>query len=432
MIANFTYSNFLSVRESQCLSFEPATGASYNENYLVNVAEGVDLLKVGTIYGANASGKTNILCALTFFRDLFVNVPIDKTSEIDVCPFLLNETSKMEKSKMDMIFYLQGFKYKLTIIFDGKRVYEERLDFYPSSRVALLYSRKYNEKTDSTDIDFGGKLELNAKAKKLLQGNTINNCSVLAAFGKLNIEASKLNVVYDFFRLKLKDILRPNTTLASYTKSILGDDSDGSTKRFIEKFLRASDFNISSIDIQEEIMPITEDMEKMIAASPMPDEFKRDIIAKGSITNQELVFTHLTDNGEFQLPESLESRGTIRYMGLATILKQLIKDDKVIIIDEIETSLHYEILSYLLKVFVANDSGTSQLIFTTHDINLLDEDYIRRDAVWFTHKDSCGETQLSRLSSMSLRNNLSPYNAYKQGKLVDLPFLDSIYLDMED
>jgi len=69
------------------------------------------------------------------------------------------------------------------------------------------------------------------------------------------------------------------------------------------------------------------------------------------------------------------------------------------------------------------------LIMTTHDINLLNEDFIRRDSVWFTDKNSCGETQLTRLSSLGLHKNLSPYNAYKQGKLVKLPFFGSIYLN---
>lgn len=432
MIANFTCSNFLSINEPQCLSFEPVSGTSYNENYLVSIKEGVNLLKIGSIYGANASGKTNILCALAFFGNMFVTPPVDKTSEIDVCPFLLNKTSLNKQSVMKMMFYLQGVKYNLSIAFDCERIYEERLDYYPSSRSALLYNRTYNETTDSTDIVFGGKLELSAESKKLLLGNTINNSTVLAAFGKCNIETSRLNIVYDFFTLKFHDILRPHSSLATYTKNFLNDDSGGRLKRFIEKFLKASDFNISSIEIQEQVMPINETLEKVIAVSSIPEELKRDIITKGSVTNQELVFTHETDNGAFQLPESLESSGTIRYMGLATILQQLIEGNKVILIDEIETSLHYEILSYLLKVFIANDSGTSQLIFTTHDINLLDEDYIRRDAIWFTHKNSYGETKLSRLSSMGLRNNLSPYNAYKQGKLVDLPFLDSIYLNTEE
>ena len=145
-----------------------------------------------------------------------------------------------------------------------------------------------------------------------------------------------------------------------------------------------------------------------------------------------MLFKHKTDNGTFDLPESYESRGTMRFMGMTTILKQLLFDSHFIAIDELETSIHYELLSYLIKVFIANSDNTSQLLFTTHDINLLNEDFVRRDTVWFTDKNSEGETRIERLSSMGLHKNLSPYNAYKQGKLVDLPFLGSQYLDLKE
>jgi hypothetical protein len=101
-------------------------------------------------------------------------------------------------------------------------------------------------------------------------------------------------------------------------------------------------------------------------------------------------------------------------------------------IDEVETSIHYELLSYFIKVFIANSDKTSQMLLTTHDINLLNEDYIRRDTIWFTDKDEAGETNIVRLPSLGLHKNLSPYNAYKQGKLVKLPFLGSMYLDLND
>ena len=101
-------------------------------------------------------------------------------------------------------------------------------------------------------------------------------------------------------------------------------------------------------------------------------------------------------------------------------------------IDEIESSIRYELLSYFIKVFLVNSKRGGQLLFSTHDINLLDEDYIRRDVVWFTDKNDCGETQLIRLSALGLHKTLSAYNAYKQEKLVNLPFLDSIYMDLDE
>lgn len=128
--------------------------------------------------------------------------------------------------------------------------------------------------------------------------------------------------------------------------------------------------------------------------------------------------------------ESLESSGTIRYMGIAVLLNQLVNGNTFMSIDEIETSLHYELVAYFIKAFLANSEGTSQMLLTTHDINLLNENFIRRDVVWFTYKDSEGATDLTRLSTMGLRKTLSPYHAYMQGKLIPMPFIASPYFEL--
>ena len=134
----------------------------------------------------------------------------------------------------------------------------------------------------------------------------------------------------------------------------------------------------------------------------------------------------------YDLSEEYESNGTMRFLGMAVILNFLLKTNRFVPIDEVETSIHYELLAYFLKVFLANSNGTSQMLLTTHDINLLNEDFIRRDTIWFTDKDELGETKIVRLSSLGLHKNLSPYNAYKQGKLVKLPFLGSQYINLND
>jgi AAA15 family ATPase/GTPase len=431
MIAEFQFKNFYSIKSEQRLSFEPTADNFQCDEYCIEVKEGVRLLKIGTIYGANASGKTNILIAISFFRDLMVDVPKNKTEKIEFFPFLLDSNSRNEKTEMAMSFYLNKERYSLTVVFDQHKIYSEKLDVYPGTQPATLYLRTYNTETDSAEIKFGGKLGIGKKSQLAITGNTINNCTVLAAFGKSNVESSRLNSVYDFFANSI-DILRPHLSLTTYTKNYLDKDKGGELKSFLIDFLKASDFNISNLELREEEVPITPEMEKIIQSAPIPDEVKEQMLKREKITNAELLFSHQTDNGEFVLPEKIESRGTIRFMGMAVLLKQLLQENKIICIDEVETSLHYELLSYFIKVFLSNSERGSQLILTTHDINLLDEDFIRRDTIWFTDKDSCGETKLTRLSSLGLHKNLSPYNAYKQGKLVKLPFLESIYLNTED
>ena len=428
MIAEFKVKNFLSIKTEQILSFEPTADTLMKDEYTVEVKEGIRLLKMALIYGANASGKTNILAALSFLRDLLLDIPKDKTEEIGVTPFLLDNSSKDASSEFTLTFYLEQERYVLFVKCDKERIYEETLTFYPTIRPAKLYSRIYNKDTDSTNIEFGNLLGLSKKGKDALMSTTFNNCSLLAAFGKTNVERSKLNLLYDFFSNHMPEILRPSSSLDSFIKGELRKDENNNLNKYLIDILKASDFNICGLKLLEEEEVITPEMEKMIQSAPVSDKTKQELLKKGKITNYELQFKHYSNEGEFDLSEKLESRGTIRFMGISIILRELLYENNIVSIDEVETSLHYELLSYFIKVFLVNCKMNSQLIMTTHDINLLNESFIRRDAVWFTDKDSIGQTHLVRLSSFGLHKNISPYNAYKQGKLVNLPFLDSIYL----
>lgn len=433
MIAEFKIRNFYSLRDEQTLSFIPTNDDTSHDIYTEEVADGVSLLKIGFIYGSNASGKTNILKALDFFSQFMVNDGLNKGDEIGVVPFLLDDVSDKERTQFEMSFYLNREKYKLNLVLDNKVIYEETLQVYSSVQPTLLYKRTYNPEKDATDIVFGGKVGLVKKSREAIEGNTFNKRTVIAAFGKSNVEKSRLNLVYDFFSQKIAPIMYPQSSLMGFTKRRITRDRDGRLKRFILHFLKASDFNISDIAIHEEEVSITPEMELVIKnTSAMPEKAKEEILKKGTLHSDEMFFVHHTSNGDKELDEELESRGTKRYMGLATILYDLLVHGVILPIDEIESSIHYELLSYFIKVFLVNSKRSGQLIISTHDINLLDEDYIRRDVIWFTDKNDCGETQLIRLSTLGLHKTLSVYNAYRQEKLVNLPFLDSIYMDMDE
>ncbi|EXZ95466.1 AAA domain protein [Bacteroides fragilis str. Korea 419] len=402
------------------------------DEYTYEVKGGVRLLKVGIIYGANASGKSNVLEAIDFFKMLVLRVPKGRNDTTRVVPFLLDETSKTKTTKMSMSFYVNQLKYILSFELDKKRIYSETLTVYESIRPTKLYSRSYDPYTDSSVIEFGTNLKMAKKNQDTIAGNTINNCSVLAAFGNCNVGKTKLNDVYDYFAKQVKDVLAPGMLLSGYVKRHLDKDKDGNLKKFILNFLKASDFNIEDVTLHEEEELITSELEQLIQKAPIADDVKSEMLKKGKITNTELTFTHRTENGLYELSEEYESNGTMRFLGMAIILNFLLKNNQFVPIDEVETSIHYELLSYFIKVFLANSNQTSQMLLTTHDINLLNEEFIRRDTIWFTDKDEQGETNVVRLSALGLHKNLSPYNAYKQGKLVKLPFLGSQYFDLND
>ena len=417
MIAEFTIENFFSIKSPQKISFEPSSDNFMSDEYSYEVKDGIRLLKLGIIYGANASGKTNILNAVEFFRMLVLRMPKDRNDKTGVVPFMLDDISRNERTKMSMVFYINKSKYILNFELDAKYIYSETLIVYDSIRPTKLYSRSYDATTDSTTIDFGVNLKMPRKSQDVISGNTINNCSVLAAFGKSNVERTKLNDVYDYFAKQVKDVLAPGMLLSGYVKSQLDKDETGDLKKFILNFLKASDFNIEDVVLHEEEELITPELEQLIQNAPIDNEAKAEMLRKGKITNAELTFKHKVGDKLYDLSEEYESNGTMRFLGMAVILNFLLKTNRFVLIDEVETS---------------NSEGTSQMLLTTHDINLLNEDFIRRDTIWFTDKDEYGETKIERLSSLGLHKNLSPYNAYKQGKLVKLPFLGSQYINLND
>ena len=431
MIQEFQVQNFYSIRERQTISFVPTNDDRMRDQYVHEVGDGVELLKIGIVYGSNASGKTTLLNALSFFRSVMLDKPESKNEGMGYFPFLLDNHSRNEHSQMQMIFWINREKYIMSLEFDSKRIYEESLIVYTSARPTTLYKRVYQSESDHTEVTFGAKSAIDKAAQRAIEGNTTNNCSVMAAFGQSNAPASKLNDVYEFFFSGLQNTLNPRDSLAFNVKNELRNDKDGKKKRFLLQLLKASDFNIVDMTLNENEESITPEMEKAINSAPIPEEAKIEMLKRGTIKHDDILFRHTGEEGEYELHERLESAGTHRFLGMSIVLYYVLHENNFIPVDEIETSIHYELLSYFIKLFLANSEGSSQLLMTTHDINLLNEDFIRRDVVWFTDKSKEGATQLKRLSSLGLHKTMNPYNAYKQGKLVDLPFLGSIYLETE-
>lgn len=402
MIQEFYITNFYSIRERQGLSFLPNNDDVMLEQYTHEVKPGVRLLKLGIVYGANASGKSTLLLALDFFRRLMVERPESKVVQLAYLPFLLDDISRDEHSSMEMTFYVDGVRYSISLEFDRKRIYNECLMMYASVRPTMLYNRKYDHAGDSSVVAFGTRSGLGKKSQHVISGNTINNCTVMAAFGQSNVKMSQINKVYEYFSHNLRAMLQPKTEMMSGVSTLLTQKDNDAFKHFLLRILQVSDFNIVDLSVTKE-----------------------------DTMTGELIFRHSGDGGVYELTEGVESQGTKRFMGMALKLYELLRDNCFITIDEVENSIHYELLAYFFKLFLANSEGTSQLLVTTHDINLLNENFIRRDAIWFTDKSEQGATLVKHLLSLGLHKTLSPYNAYRQGKLVRLPFTGSPFLEID-
>ena len=196
--------------------------------------------------------------------------------------------------------------------------------------------------------------------------------------------------------------------------------------------LEKADFNICETIIDE--FKITKEMVDSLRDGDLDlyEIMKRKMGEKNEMVNLNLYFQHLITikNKEqiYKLQSSLESQGTIRYFGLSGVLTELFKKPGILNIDELESSLHPDLLYHFINTFMLNTKH-SQLIFTSHYYPLLeDTDELRKDVVWFTEKREDGSTDLYSLKDINIRSSLNYYKAYKTGKFGAKPFIGSAYL----
>lgn len=134
-------------------------------------------------------------------------------------------------------------------------------------------------------------------------------------------------------------------------KDVLSNDNGGAITTFVRKFLKASDFNISDIEIEDEEIHLDEALSSFITALPISENVKMEWLKDGVIRKEQFVFSHTTPKGAYKLPEQLESAGTLQMLALSVLLYKVLHQESIIVIDEIESSLHYELLSYFLRAF---------------------------------------------------------------------------------
>ncbi len=425
MIASFSVYNFLSFRSEQTLSFEAFPNKDFEDLNCVEVKEGVRLLKLGVLYGSNASGKTNVLKALNFVRRFVQSSRSNKTESTGFIPFLFDDELAKQPGGFSLTFYLGKTKYIYQLKLDDTVVFYERLVYYPSTQPALVFERAYDKKLDKSIIEFGGTAGLNSNERKLIEGFTIKNSSVIASYGKANIKRTVINDVYDWFSKEFLRIVTPRTDLFAYTCTNV--EKEEKCKELILEFLQKADFNISDILFKENKLKIEEINEW---GAQIPESDKQKIVKEGHLKVREVLFKHKTDLSEKTMPIKYQSSGTLRYYEMGGLLARLLHPGTFMMIDELENSLHTDLVTHFLKTFLAN-TERSQLLVTTHDIHLLGEDFLRRDSIWFTEKNQDGASELFSLLDFKLHKNLSPFNAYRVGKLGAKPQPGSIFLNNE-
>jgi len=416
MLINFSIQNFGSIKEKQTLSFEADKSKHLEDYYLIN-ANGLRLLKLGLIYGANASGKTTILKALDFLRTLVLSPKIQKTETFDFEPFLFDENTPKENTVFEIDFIQNNVRYFYEVELNKETIVREELYSYNLKKFNV-FKRTTNLQSKFTNIKFSSHIKISKSAEETLENNTLWNNTVLGGFLKTNVNIEELKNVMDWFKFSVFPLVSTTEFYSYHLEHFISFSVDKveNQKNFILNILKEADFNIYDMIIKKE-------------------ETTKEINTEYDKYAFQININHKIKDKNYMLPLSQESQGTQRYYILAGILSFLLQTPCIILIDELESSLHPDLFVHFLLSFLTN-SKQSQLIATTHNREILNnKDIFRNDAIWITDKnnDSCATDlySLADFDTKVIRDTTNILNAYKLGKLGGVPNLGDYYIDIE-
>lgn len=431
MLIRFEIGNFLSFKDRQQLSMVAGNDREMENTHCIKLESNVDLklLKSAAIFGANASGKTNLLKALLFMRNFIMESTSGERIKENTGhePFKLDHNTLNEPGFFEISFvqdkkvYIYGFKI------DSEKVISEWLYFYPQKKKVLLFKREIiedenlelsaaNEKEFKYHYKFGNYLK--GEKNKIVSLTRKNSLylSVGAQFANPTLEK-----VFHWF----KEYLRPGITqetvgLVGFTLDFI-EESDRNKKKVIS-FLKSADLGI------KDVRKVKVKMEQISDFDKLPDEIKKKI-EEGHLINIEMTHSSFVDNVEVtaNIDFNDESMGTQRMFQLSGPLFYTLMNGGVFIIDEFEDSLHFDLQKKLLSEFFKN-SKNSQILFTTHNVQLLEDKMFRRDEIWFTEKKEDGCTDLFSLADFKPkpRKDKSIINGYLTGSYGALPVLGDL------
>ncbi len=444
MIINFSVENFGSIKDTVTLSFEATDSNDFEKYYIIPATYGkgrsIRLLKLGMIYGANASGKTTVLQSLNFLRRAVLRPLTKKDDTLHFEPFLLDHTSSGKSTSFTLEFIQNEARYRYEVQLTKKAVEKEKLySFNPHK--ALVYERSTDMEKQLASISLGSKISLKKEFMNSLEANTLWNNTVLGGFQKTNIDFKELQEVTEWFKKVMLPLVTPKTDLFGFVSSKI--ESKEINKKNVVALLRKADLNISDIQVEETTATLNADAIKLFfLLSKQKDEEERteeesmeEIKKISQVKEKKIFLRHQIGQEGYVLPYRLESAGTQRYYQFCGLLDLLIRKEKVLPIDELECSLHPDLLKYFLLTFLTN-SPHSQLILTTHFREfLLEKEILRNDVVWFTERKEDCSTDLYSLADFDtsvIRKTSSIYNAYKIGTLGATPHLGDYYIELED
>ena len=421
MLIEFSVKNFLSFKNKVTLSMEKGIGNENLDNIIVK--DNLKLLKTAVIYGANASGKSNLFkaftCAILMVRNSSFLTLESKWDFLK--PFLFDETTKNKPSEFEFIFVANGIKYRYFFSADINKIYDEILDAYYTQKPTNIFKR-----TKTNIYEFNND---KSKLESLKVKNTENKL-FLATITSWNYDKTK--GVYLWFSNVIDTYDSFNRISDQDLKEYSDDNKD--LKEFTLKLLKEADILIKDIHVDYKEKEIDSTMMNMF----MPSLARTNGTYRMSNVNIELDHEIVDKNNQlhnYRLNFNAESSGTRVLFALAPFLKRSFESSKIIIVDELEKSMHPTLVEFIVKLFNNSNinKANSQLIFMTHATNLLSLDLLRRDQIWFTEKDSMtGVSDLYSLDSFTVRKDENIQKGYINGRYGAVPFIRDIDLWQEE
>jgi AAA15 family ATPase/GTPase len=416
MLIQFSIKNWRSVRDEQTLSMVKAKGNELEETNSFNpeTPSVTDLLRTAVIYGANAAGKTNLMSALRTMKEIVLESANKQPGdEIPVSPFLLDENTVKQPTEFESIFVAKGVKYQYGFAANNKQITEEWLIAYPNSRPQRWFSRELNEKTNEYEWSFGTAL---LGQKQLWVESTRNNALFLSTATQLN--SQQLKTVFGWFKSTLR-LGRVTGWSPSYTASLCETEDQRSK---ILNFLKAADLDIKDVNVTAEKMSLKH------MPDSFSDEMKKQVLENMKDTRIfDIKTVHQGIQGqsvEFKFDN--ESDGTKKLFSFAGPWLDVLANGRVLFVDELHDNLHPKLVGFLVELFHSTTTNpkNAQLVFSTHETSILNQDVFRRDQIWFCEKDKDQVTRVYPLTDFSPRKGRENLEAaYLAGRYGALPYI---------
>ncbi len=416
MLIEFRVKNFRSLRDEQVLSLVASKDKTSQDTHTFSTGlkAAPSLLRSAVIYGANASGKSNLIKALQYMRGVVVEsaTVIQPGQTYSVQPFRLDAESASKPVEFEITFILGGVRYQYGFTMTQQRIVSEHLLVYKAFKPQRWFERYFDAEAGKDMYEFGPGLK---GPKNLWEGATRTNALFLSMAAQLNSEA--MRPVFEWFSNGLV-IFNEQAQLSPQVTIQMLKHTEG--RKQICDFLSAADISISDIEVVTRKVPGQAVHLDLVAG--------KTEVRNEEVEENQLRFSHVTERGraEFELMD--ESSGTRNLLFLTGPVLDILQKGLTLVIDELGTSLHTLLVRELVRLFQNPEvnTGGAQLIFSTHDTSLLDApDLFRRDQVWVVEKDHDQASSLVGLSEFSPRKNEALGRGYLVGRYGGVPFLDS-------